>query len=194
MAAAGRSLAQVFLRLRDGEVRPGVKTRDLDEKVEKWIRGMNCVPSFKGYHGYPASVCISINEEVVHGIPGDRVIEDGDIVGILPGIDRKEANPYLDIVLPTGLGCARNCVVAASHAVIIVGGGAGTLSEAALAWQMRRLLLAWRGADSGWSSRLADKPLDGRERFPGGVTDLVFGFDTAGEAVSLLQKYLKRHL
>jgi len=120
--------------------------------------------------------------------------QDGDIVGILPGIDRKEANPYLDIVLPTGLGCARNCVVAASHAVIIVGGGAGTLSEAALAWQMRRLLLAWRGADSGWSSRLADKPLDGRERFPGGVTDLVFGFDTAGEAVSLLQKYLKRHL
>jgi methionyl aminopeptidase len=86
MAAAGRSLAKVFLRLRDGEVRAGVKTRDLDDKVERWIRDMNCVPSFKGYHGYPASVCISINEEVVHGIPGDRVIEDGDIVGIDIGL------------------------------------------------------------------------------------------------------------
>ncbi len=86
MAAAGRSLAKVFLRLRDGEVRAGVKTRDLDTKVEKWIREMNCVPSFKGYHGYPASVCISVNEEVVHGIPGDRIIEDGDIVGIDIGL------------------------------------------------------------------------------------------------------------
>lgn len=120
--------------------------------------------------------------------------EEGDVVGILPGIDRSDANPYLDIVIPTGLGYARNCVVAASDAVIIVGGGAGTLSEAALAWQMRRLLLAWRGADSGWSSRLADRPLDSRERFPGGRTDLVFGFDTAGECVSLLQKHLRHPL
>lgn len=86
MTAAGRMLAEVFLRLRDGEVKSGVKTGDLDRKVEKWIRGMDCIPSFKGLYGFPASACISINEEVVHGIPGNRVIQDGDIVGIDIGL------------------------------------------------------------------------------------------------------------
>ncbi|HPE20976.1 MAG TPA: TIGR00725 family protein [Candidatus Mcinerneyibacteriales bacterium] len=120
--------------------------------------------------------------------------QEGDVVGILPGSDKKEGNPYLDLILPTGLGIARNMIVAASDAVIIIGGGAGTLSEAALAWQMRRLLLAWRGEGFGWSARLADKPLDSRERFPGLEEDRIFGFDTAGEAVSLLQKHLKDYL
>lgn len=120
--------------------------------------------------------------------------QDGDVVGILPGFDAKEGNPYLDIALPTGLGLARNVIVAASDAVIIIGGGAGTLSEAALAWQMKRLLLAWRGTDSGWSARLADAPLDSRERFPGRKEDRIFGFDTAGEAVSLIQKHLIKYL
>jgi len=86
MADAGRKLAEVFLRLRDGEVAPGVRTIDLDRKIESWIKGMGCVPSFKGYHGFPASACISINEEVVHGIPGNRRIEEGDIVGIDIGL------------------------------------------------------------------------------------------------------------
>ncbi len=86
MADAGKKLAEVFLRLREGEVKAGVKTLDLDRKIEEWIRGMGCVPSFKGYHGFPASACISINEEVVHGIPGDRRIEEGDIVGIDIGL------------------------------------------------------------------------------------------------------------
>jgi methionyl aminopeptidase len=86
MSAAGRMLAEVFLRLREGEVVVGTKTGDLDRKIEGWIRGMGCIPSFKGYHGFPASACISVNEEVVHGIPGNRVIKDGDIVGIDIGL------------------------------------------------------------------------------------------------------------
>jgi methionyl aminopeptidase len=67
-------------------VRAGVSTGDLDRKIEEWIRGAGCVPSFKGYHGFPGSSCISINEVVVHGIPGDRVVQEGDIVGIDIGL------------------------------------------------------------------------------------------------------------
>lgn len=86
MAAAGRDLAVVFLELQKGLVRAGMKTRDLDRAIDGLIRDMGDVPSFKGYNGFPASSCISVNEEVVHGIPGDRVIQDGDIVGIDVGL------------------------------------------------------------------------------------------------------------
>lgn len=86
MAAAARDLVEVFLELRDGHVKPGVTTRELDALVEKVIVGQGNIPSFKGYHGYPASSCISVNEEVVHGIPGDRVLKDGDVVGIDIGL------------------------------------------------------------------------------------------------------------
>lgn len=67
-------------------VRPGVTTRELDRKAEEFIRDSGGEPSFLGYHGYPAATCISINEEVVHGIPGDRVIREGDIVGVDVGV------------------------------------------------------------------------------------------------------------
>jgi methionyl aminopeptidase len=86
MAAAGRDLVTVFLRLREGMVRVGVTTGELDRMIEQWIRDLGCTPSFKGYHGFPASSCISVNEEVVHGIPGGRVLQDGDIVGIDIGL------------------------------------------------------------------------------------------------------------
>lgn len=61
-------------------VRPGVTTAELDEVVEKVIRGAGCAPSFKGYRGFPASICASLNEEVVHGIPGPRKLAEGDIL------------------------------------------------------------------------------------------------------------------
>ena len=67
-------------------VRPGVTTHALDAKAEEYIRDNGGEPSFLGYHGYPAATCISINEEVVHGIPGDRVVRDGDIVGVDVGV------------------------------------------------------------------------------------------------------------
>jgi methionyl aminopeptidase len=63
-------------------VRPGVTTGELDAVAEDHIRSKGAVPSFKGYHGFPGSLCVSVNDEVVHGIPGDRVIEDGDVVSI----------------------------------------------------------------------------------------------------------------
>lgn len=73
----GKTLAEVAK-----VIRPGVITRQLDQLAERFIRDHGAVPGFKGYGGFPASLCISVNDEVVHGIPGDRVLEDGDIVSI----------------------------------------------------------------------------------------------------------------
>ncbi len=78
---AGRVVAEVLAILK-AAVRPGIKTRDLDKIADREIRARGGIPVFKGYHGYPASVCVSVNEEVVHGIPGPRVIRAGDLVSI----------------------------------------------------------------------------------------------------------------
>jgi methionyl aminopeptidase len=88
MAAAGAALAEVFLRLRDGIVQAGMTTADLDRHVEDLILAGGDRPAFKGLYGFPGSACISVNEVVVHGIPGDRRIEDGDIVGVDIGLVR----------------------------------------------------------------------------------------------------------
>ena len=61
---------------------PGVTTRDLDELAERRVREAGAVPAFKGYHGFPATLCVSVNEQVVHGIPSARALADGDIVSI----------------------------------------------------------------------------------------------------------------
>ena len=61
---------------------PGVTTRELDAIAEELIRSRGATPSFLGYHGFPATICVSVNDEIVHGIPGDRVIRDGDLVSI----------------------------------------------------------------------------------------------------------------
>ena len=75
ITAAARALA--------GEmVRPGVTTQEIDSAVEHFIRKQGAVPSFLHYNGYPASVCISVNDEVIHGIPGKRVLQEGDIVSV----------------------------------------------------------------------------------------------------------------
>jgi methionyl aminopeptidase len=81
MRHAGSVVAQTLQRLVD-EVRPGVAVKDLDKVVRKEFERHKVVPTFLGYHGYPATVCVSVNEEIVHGIPGKRVIQDGDIVSI----------------------------------------------------------------------------------------------------------------
>jgi methionyl aminopeptidase len=63
-------------------VRPGVRTAEVDAVAEAFIRAQGATPEFLGYHGYPASICISIDDEVVHGIPGDRVVREGDLVSV----------------------------------------------------------------------------------------------------------------
>ncbi len=69
-----------------GLVRPGVTTRMLEHRADEFIRDHGAVPAFKGYRGYPASICTSVNNEVIHGIPSDRVLREGDIVGIDLGV------------------------------------------------------------------------------------------------------------
>jgi methionyl aminopeptidase len=82
MRRAGHILADVVDLLR-ACVRPGVSTLELDEEVEAFIQSQGAVPAFKGYRGFPATVCVSINEEVVHGIPSPhRRLKEGDIVGL----------------------------------------------------------------------------------------------------------------
>ncbi len=82
MREACRVIAKVHEDL-GKELRPGMTTQDVDRQAEEMIRSFGCVPNFKNYNGFPGSVCVSINEEVVHGIPSaDRVIQEGDIVSL----------------------------------------------------------------------------------------------------------------
>lgn len=81
MRVAGRIVGEVLKELSDA-VEPGITTRELDAIAESRIRKSGALPTFKGYHGYPASICASVNDEVVHGIPGNRKLQEGDIIGI----------------------------------------------------------------------------------------------------------------
>jgi len=85
MRRAGSILADVLEELK-AQVRPGICTRELDIIAAREIEGRGAVPSFKGYRGFPASLCVSVNDEIVHGIPGERVLLEGDIVSLDLGV------------------------------------------------------------------------------------------------------------
>lgn len=89
MREAGKILAKVHEQL-GKELRPGMSTYEIDRLGEEMIRSFGCEPSFKNYQGYPASICVSVNEEVVHGIPSKkRLIKEGDIVSLDAGVIYK---------------------------------------------------------------------------------------------------------
>jgi methionyl aminopeptidase len=81
MREANRILAQLFEHIRP-MILPGVSTIELDKEAELFIRSHGALPAFKGYRDYPATLCTSVNDEVVHGIPGPRVLQSGDIISI----------------------------------------------------------------------------------------------------------------
>ncbi len=81
MRQAGRIVAETLEILRS-RLRAGMKTKELDDIVERELKRRGAKPSFKGYRGFPASVCVSLNDEIVHGIPGDAVLNEGDIVSL----------------------------------------------------------------------------------------------------------------
>jgi methionyl aminopeptidase len=81
MRRSGKITSRVLTELMKA-VRPGMSTNELDELAERGIRQAGGVPTFKGYNGFPGSICASVNEEVVHGIPGPRVLRDGDLLSI----------------------------------------------------------------------------------------------------------------
>ena len=81
MRKAGQIVARTHKELQ-AHIRPGITTGQLDAIAERYIRSQGATPSFKGYNGFTGSICASVNEELVHGIPGDRVLQDGDIISI----------------------------------------------------------------------------------------------------------------
>jgi len=85
MRAACRLTAVVLGEI-EKKIRPGMTTGMIDQVAEEIILGGGGRPSFKGYRGYPASACVSVNEELIHGIPGDRVLKGGDIVSVDVGV------------------------------------------------------------------------------------------------------------
>ena len=88
MREAGRIVAETHRRMAE-EVKPGITTKELDQIADTYIRSQGAIPSFKGYSGFPGSICASVNEELVHGIPGDRMLREGDIISIDIGAQFK---------------------------------------------------------------------------------------------------------
>ena len=81
MRKAGKIVGETLLLL-ENEIKPGITTAELDKIAEEFITKHGAKPSFKGLYGFPSSLCISVNEQVIHGIPGEYMLKDGDIVSI----------------------------------------------------------------------------------------------------------------
>ena len=98
---AGKILSSIVVQLQSS-LTSGMTTKDIDLKAEELIRKNNVLAAFKGYHGFPGCACISVNEGVVHGIPGKRVIQDGDIVSIDIGIIYEGYYSDMAMTVPVG--------------------------------------------------------------------------------------------
>jgi methionyl aminopeptidase len=101
MEVANRLVAEILEGIKE-RLRPGVETRELDEIAEEMCRGRRVEPAFKGYRGYPRSICISVNDEIVHGIPGARRIKAGDLVSLDFGV--KYQGYYGDAAVTVAVG------------------------------------------------------------------------------------------
>ena len=101
MRAAGRIVGQTLAVMKK-TISPGITTQELDHIAEQFIRRAGAVPAFKGYCGFPASICSSINEQVVHGIPGSRQLKSGDIVSIDIGVKLNRYYGDAAITVPVG--------------------------------------------------------------------------------------------
>lgn len=98
---AGKILRDCLQMLR-GQVKAGMTTGELDLIAERFIREHGGEPAFKGYHGFPATLCVSINEECVHGMPGKRALKNGDIVSLDCGVRLNDLNTDACITVPVG--------------------------------------------------------------------------------------------
>jgi methionyl aminopeptidase len=101
MEKANRIVAEILEGVKE-KVQPGIETRELDELAEDMCRQRRVKPAFKGYRGYPRSICVSVNEEVVHGIPGPRCLKAGDVVSLDFGV--KYEGFYGDAAITVGVG------------------------------------------------------------------------------------------
>jgi uncharacterized protein (TIGR00725 family) len=182
MAAMAASSGVVAV-IGDGTVSEGTATYALAERVGEVLVDAGFRVLTGGLSGVMEAASRGGARSGAHGA--------GSVIAILPGHDPEDANAHVDVALATGLGHARNQIVAHADAVIAVGGGAGTLAELAFAWIHRRLVIAFRVP--GWSGRLAGTRVDDRIRFPSIPDDQVFGVDTPEEAVKLLGERLAHY-
>ncbi len=101
MRKCGKILAAILDRLR-AEIRPGMKTAQLDIIMAEESKKRGVMPSFKNYRGFPANLCVSVNDEIVHGIPGDRILQEGDIVSL--DVGAKLNGFHTDAAVTVGAG------------------------------------------------------------------------------------------
>jgi len=129
-----------------------------------------------------------IMEAVFKGAKSAKNYYYGQTIGIIPDADKKSANEYTDIVIATGIGTARNKIlINTSDIVVAISGGAGTLSEIAFAWQMKKPLIAYTGFD-GWAKNLAGKKIDNRN------TQAIFKAKNINEIINILSTLIKNML
>ncbi len=135
-----------------------------------------------------------VMQAVFEGAHSAENYVEGTTIALIPSFNPDDCNEFADISIPTGLDSMRNALVANADAVIMIGGGAGTLSEVAFAWSFYRLIIAFENAE-GWSAKLANTRLDKTIRCEG--EDKIYGVTTAKEAIEVLEKnigrYTKRH-
>ena len=101
MRQAGRIVAEILQKISE-RVRPGVKTKELDIIAETELEIRRATSSFKGYHGFPANLCVSVNDEIVHGIPGEKALREGDIVSLDFGVIYEGFQGDAAITVPVG--------------------------------------------------------------------------------------------
>lgn len=131
-----------------------------------------------------------VMQAVFEGAHSAANYEDGTTIALVPSFNPNDANPYADIVIPTGLDILRNGLVADASAVIVIGGGAGTLSETAFAWSLYRLIIAYDNVD-GWGKKLAGTKLDSSVRCEG--EDMIYPAQSAEQAIKILKENLDRY-
>ena len=137
MREAGRIVAET-LALMAAHVRPGVTTDELDHLAYEYITKRGAVPSFKGHHGYTKSICTSINEEIVHGIPGPRVLAEGDLLSLDCGAFYRGFHGDSGLTVPVGTisAEAQRIMDVAAHALEV---GIATVAPASTpaTWALR---------------------------------------------------------
>ena len=101
MAEGAKILAKIMKEL-EKKVQPGITTKELDRLAEELVLNYETICSFKGYDGFPACLCTSINEEIVHALPSDRILKEGDIISLDLGIIYKDFHSDMAVTLPVG--------------------------------------------------------------------------------------------
>jgi uncharacterized protein (TIGR00725 family) len=167
----------------DGDAAPGAPAYTIAESLGQLLVDAGFRVVTGGLGGVMEAAC--------RGARRAARYQPGDTIGVLPGSDAAAANAFVDVAVPTALGHARNLVVAHADAVVAVGGGAGTLSELAMAWIFGRLVVALR--IDGWSGQLAGTRIDARIRFPTIADDQVFAAASAEEATQLIRARLPQY-